>query len=215
MRYLALTALLTSALQPALAAPVKLEIDRGRSYIIVVTRKGGLFSFAGHEHGILATEWSADVCFDRDNPAASTARIAISTASLRIDTAEARQKAELAAKGPSPKDVEEIQARMLARENLNAAQYSTIEFKTASVAGEGSGALVLTGPLTIRSRARTVSAPVKLERQGDALTFSGEFRIKQSDYGIKPVSIGGVVNVKDPVEIRFVFSGTPTAKPCP
>jgi polyisoprenoid-binding protein YceI len=197
------------------AASVQLEIDRAKSHIVVVTRKGGIFSFAGHEHGILATEWSADVCFDRENPAASSAHITISVPALRIDTAEAREKAGVSAKGPSPKDVQEIQARMLARENLDAAQHPTIEFKTTSVAGKGSDTLVLTGPLTIRGRALTVSAPAKLERRGEETLFSGEFRIKQSDYGIKPVSIGGVVNVRDPVEIRFVLAASPTAKACP
>jgi hypothetical protein len=31
--------------------------------------------------------------------------------------------------------------------------------------------------------------------------------LKQTDYGIKPVSVGGVVSVKDAVEIDFTIVG--------
>jgi hypothetical protein len=52
-----------------LAAPGRLDIDRSRSFIAIAVRKGGVLSFAvGHDHGILASDWSANVCFDRDDP---------------------------------------------------------------------------------------------------------------------------------------------------
>jgi polyisoprenoid-binding protein YceI len=76
-----------------LAAPVKLDIDRSRSFIAIATRKGGVLSFAaGHDHGILASDWSANVCFDRENPRGSSVAVSIPTASLRIDTPEPGKK---------------------------------------------------------------------------------------------------------------------------
>ena len=61
---------------------------------------------------------------------------------------------------------------------------------------------------------RTVSSLVKLESQDVGYVFSGEFKVKQTDYGIKPESIGGLVSVKDQVEIRFQFHAKPTTKEC-
>src|SRR5262249_20436798 len=113
---IALACLAFSTLQ---AASLKLVLDSSRSYIVAVTRKSGALSFAaGHDHAILATAWSADVCFDHDNPAASRVSIVIPTGSLRIDTPEARRQAGIKPEGPSPKDIQEIQRKMLGPENL-------------------------------------------------------------------------------------------------
>ncbi len=194
------------------AASVKLELDPSQSYIVAVAHKGGVLRFAaGHDHGILATKWSADVCFDRENPAASRVSITIPTAALRIDTEEGRRRAGIKPEGPSPKDIQEIQQKMLGPENLAAQSHPEIRFQTTSVTPKGPEGLILAGPLTVRGVTRTVSAAVKLDSN---YVFSGEFRIKQSDFGIKPVSIGGVVTVKDAVEIRFRFSARPSATIC-
>src|SRR5437867_4845112 len=119
---------------PAAGAPVRLEIDRAQSFIAVRVDKGGVFSFAaGHRHGILATDWSADVCWDAENPQASSAQITIPAASLRIDTEEARRKAGVEAKGPSPEDVKELQQKMLGARFLYATSYPDIRFQSTSV----------------------------------------------------------------------------------
>ena len=187
-----------------LAAPGKLDIDRSRSFIAIAARKGGVLSFAaGHDHGIFGERWSANVCFDRENPRGSSVAVSIPTASLRIDTPEARQKAGVKGDPPKAKDVEKIQNNMLGAANLDAQRYPEITFKTASVTANGAESFVLSGPLTIRGVTRTVSVPVVHK----GALFSGEFNVKLTDFGIKPESIGGVVNVKDTIEVRLAFEG--------
>jgi hypothetical protein len=39
------------------------------------------------------------------------------------------------------------------------------------------------------------------------LTATGRLTVNQSDYGIKPVSVGGVVAVKDTVAVTFHIVG--------
>jgi polyisoprenoid-binding protein YceI len=68
--------------------------------------------------------------------------------------------------------------------------------------------LTVTGLLTIRGVTQPVSAPVRVEISGNALTATGRFAIKQSAFGIKPVSVGGVVVVKDSLDIDFLISAT-------
>ncbi len=203
-------------LLPMFAAEVRLEPDRSKSYFVVVTRKTGLFSFAaGHDHAILAAEWSADICFDQANPRAGSVTIRVPVKSLRIDTAEARRLGALEGKGPGPGDVKEIQEKMLGPENLAAARHPEIQFRTTAVDAKDRDTLMVTGPLTIRGVTKTVSAPIRVERPGnDAVAFSGELRVKQSDYGIKPASVAGVVKVKDAVEIRFQIHARTTGAGC-
>ena len=62
---------------------------------------------------------------------------------------------------------------------------------------------LLSGSLTIRGVTRTVSVPVVHK----GALFSGEFEVKLTDYGINAESIGGVVNVRDTIEVRLAFEG--------
>jgi polyisoprenoid-binding protein YceI len=201
---------------PAARAAVELAVDPGQSYIAVRVEKGGLLAFAGgHRHGLLATGWTAGICWEETNPAASAAQVMVRTSAVVIDTPEARQRAGIEERGPGTKDIQELQTKVLAAKNLSAGDHPEIRFATTSVRAEGTGGLVLSGPLTIRGQSRNVSVPVRLERRPDGvLSFSGEARVKQSDYGIKPESIGGVVNVKDEVTIRFQFAARRTERAC-
>jgi hypothetical protein len=111
---------------------------------------------------------------------------------------------------PSAKDVEKIQNNMLGPANLDAQRYPEITFKTASVTANGAESFVLSGPLTIRGVTRTVPVPVVHK----GALFSGEFKVKLTDFGIKPESISGVVNVKDTIEVRLAFEGSSEAIAC-
>ncbi len=201
----------------AFAEPVEFTVDHGRSYIAVKTDKEGLLSAfgAGHNHGIVATKWSANVCFDPQNVSASRIAVAISTASLRIDTAEAREKAGLDPEGPNANDVQKIQEKMLASQNLSAEEYPDIEFQSTSVESTNQRSFLVRGSLTIRGKPQTVSLLVSFERlDGQIYHFSGQFPVRQSSYGIKPESVGGVVNVKDEVTVHIGLYGSLTSKAC-
>jgi YceI-like domain len=59
--------------------------------------------------------------------------------------------------------------------------------------------------LTLRGVTRAIAVPVEGRLEGQMLTATGRFSVKQTDYGIKPVSVGGVVSVKDTVNIAFTI----------
>jgi hypothetical protein len=50
-----------------------------------------------------------------------------------------------------------------------------------------------------------VRAAASARIDGDTLTATGKFTIKQTDFGIKPISVGGVVKVKDDLNINFTI----------
>jgi polyisoprenoid-binding protein YceI len=134
---------------------------------------------------------------------------------LRIDTPEGRKKTRLDPDGPSTDDVLKIQEKMLASQDLAAEEHPDIEFRSASVESSRRQSLLLWGILTIRGDPKRVSIPISFNSlDGQQYRFSGQFPIRQSDYGIKPESIGGVVNVKDEVTVYLDVYAASTAKIC-
>jgi polyisoprenoid-binding protein YceI len=63
--------------------------------------------------------------------------------------------------------------------------------------------LMVTGQLTIRDVTRPVGVPVHVELTPTGLAAAGRFAVKQSEFGIKPVSVAGVVSVKDTLEVAL------------
>jgi polyisoprenoid-binding protein YceI len=185
------------------------KVDHARSYLLVIVGKSGAFSFAGHEHAALATEWSFESSIDASNLKDSAVTITIPVSSLIVDTAESRRLAGLGS-GPSPGDVRKVQDTMLGPEVLDARNHPTIVFTSSSVAA-GASELRLTGQFRMHGQAREITTPVRYTRSPDGgFLFSGEFQVRQTDFGIKPVSVGmGTVNVKNEVRIRFAVSVLP------
>ena len=199
------------------AASVRFAREPSRSHLYVVTHRAGALGFLGHEHAILAAEWSADLCFDPAAPASSPVRaeITVSTKALRIDTDEARRLAGLA-KGPGAEDVKTLQVKVLAPQNLAAESHPSIRLKATSVTGGAGGKTEVRGSFALRGVTETVRFPVKIEsQQGGPVRLSGQFRLKQSTFGIKPESVAGVVNVADAVDVHFDLLARPTGEACP
>ena len=92
---------------------------------------------------------------------------------------------------------------------LDAARYPTVAFESTavSVASRAGAAVNLTvsGQLTIRAVTQPVTVPVHVTLTADALTATGAFVVKQTAYGITPISVAGVVVVKDALNIGFTI----------
>jgi polyisoprenoid-binding protein YceI len=199
---------------PALAQPVRFQLDTAKSSIAIRTGKAGLFSAFGHQHGILATEFTTDICADPRALSAGSVRLRIVTAGLRVDTPEARRAAKAEGSGPGAKDIPTIQEKMLSPANLAAAQYPEVRFESTSVETKAAGSVLLHGRLTIRDRTLPVAIPLRVANENGEFRFQGEVEVRQSDFGIKPESVGGVVKVADQVTIRFDLSARPSAEAC-
>ena len=179
------------------------RIDREETWVVAVTDTGGLFGFLGHRHAIEVTGWSARMEWQPERPAASRAMFSVPARDLRIDTARARELAGLE-DGPDEETVAELQDKMLGPENLAAAEHPELRLELTEVSGDPEERLRVAGELTIRGLTEPVELPVRVERRDDGgWVFTGAFTVNQSAFGIEPESVAGVVNVADPVEIRF------------
>jgi polyisoprenoid-binding protein YceI len=188
---------LAGSLTLAAAGPRTFNADASRSRATIDVGKAGAFSFAGHTHEIEAPLTSGIVHFDPDNVSRSNVRLEFNAGAMRVT-----------GKGESADDVPKVTQTMLGDQVLDVKKYPAIAFESTAVTSKGSlTALELTiaGNLTIRGTARPVKTVVAAKIEGDMLTATGKFSIKQTDFGIKPISIGGVVKVKDELNIAFTI----------
>jgi polyisoprenoid-binding protein YceI len=133
---------------------------------------------------------------DAQNVSRSTVRVEIDATRLRVT-----------GKGDPPDDVPKVQAMMLSEHVLDVTRYPTIGFTSGRVSTTGGDVFTVVGDLTLHHVTRSISLPVTVRMQGSTLTATGHFTIRQTDYGIKPVSVGGVVAVKDELTITFTVIG--------
>jgi polyisoprenoid-binding protein YceI len=189
-------ALTATGLRAAGAAPRTFQIDGPKSRVVIDVGKAGLLSFAaGHAHEVETRAIQGTVQFDPEAPLASTVRLQIESASLRVT-----------GKGEPAKDVPEVQRIMLSDRVLDVSRHPTIAFDSTAVArASGTGAYAVTGRFTLKGQSQSLTVPVKVQAAGDTLTITGQAEIKQTAFGITPISVAGVVKVKDELGISFTI----------
>jgi hypothetical protein len=171
-----------------LAGPDQPEqaIDTERSSLTVHVGKAGLLSGAAHEHWVDAPIAGGTIAADGSTPA------------VRF-TVDARRLSVRPEKGVPDKDRAEVQSNMQSKV-LESNIYPDIVFRSTEVRRTGALVWGVSGDLTLHGVTKPVS--VDVTRQNDA--YVGTVRIKQTEFGIQPIKIGGgVVRVKDELEISF------------
>ncbi len=181
------------------AAARRFTVDEAHSRLHVLVGKAGLFSFAaGHTHDVESNGLTGAASIDADDLSRSSLRLVIRTATLRVSP-----------KGEPPDDVPKVQHTMESEQVLDVAKYPELVFESTRVEVKSrSGAaieLAVTGNLTLHGTTRPVTVPVRAELGGSSLTANGRFEVKQTDYVIAPVSVAGVVSVKDELAIDFTI----------
>jgi polyisoprenoid-binding protein YceI len=184
-RFMAKLALaLAIVLSATLFAQPPKQIDTARSKIIVTAYKSGLFSFAAHDHVINVPISSGTV-----DEGARVVAFRVNSADLQVlDPNE------------SEKNRAEIRKVMLGPKLMEADKYPGISFHSTSVTQTGANTANVKGVLELHGVRRDVSLVV--HREGEH--YIGSTKLKQTDYGMTPVTIaGGTVKVKDEVKIEF------------
>jgi polyisoprenoid-binding protein YceI len=155
----------------------------------------GLLSSFGHNPKIEIRDLKGEIHFDPAQIEKSTMHLAIRSDSLTV------------ADNISDKDRRDIENEMRANV-LETAKYPEIVFDVSSLtvnkADNGQANVILNGHLSLHGVTRGQKVPATVAEIGDILRAFGEFTLRQSDYGIKPVSaVGGGLKVKDDVKFTF------------
>ena len=178
------------------------QVVPAKSRATIHVGKAGAFSFiAGHTHEVSGPIQIGTIDVDLEAPSRARVRLTIATAELKV----------LPDREPEG-DAAKVQDAMDSDEVLDVAHHQRITFESTSVTMKHRDGnrldLMVTGQLTIRDVTREVTAPVHVDVVDDALTCTGHIAIKQSSFGIKPISVGGVVAVKDALDIDFSVLAT-------
>jgi len=178
------------------------RIDPARSHASIHVGKAGAFSFiAGHTHEVSGPIQSGSIDVDLDTPSRSRLQLVIAASELKV----------LAAGEPEG-DAPKVQEAMESERVLDVRRHPKITYESSSVTLKSRRGSVMelsvTGQLTIRDVTQPVTVPVRVELGDRRLSANGHFEIKQSAFGIKPVSVGGVVAVKDSLGVDFTVVAT-------
>jgi polyisoprenoid-binding protein YceI len=177
-----------------------LTLDTADSQVLIQVGKTGLFGFAGHPHEVIATDVQGRVTFDPADLQGASVSLEIAAAALRVT-----------GKNEPPADVGEVQRVMLGERVLDVKRFPTIVFQSRRVIlrkGTLSAAdLLIEGDLILHGTRRpmTILTSTTVDAAG-RLTARGEFSLKQSGFGMVPVTAaGGTIRVKDEIDIQFVL----------
>lgn len=171
-------------------------VDPAKSRVVVEVGRGGLLGFVGHAHEVEAREVSGEVRADPADLPSSWVRLVFETAGLRVT-----------GRGEPAADVPKVQEAMAGPRVLDAARFPEVTFRSTSVGGRpgpaGTWELELEGDLTLHGVTRRVRSAVHVEIGGDLLTASGVLSLRQTDHGMRPVSVAGLVKVKDALAVAY------------
>lgn len=159
-------------------------IDSQHSVITVRVFKSGLFSGFADNHEIRA-------------PIASGS---LDETAKRVEFVVDSQKLVVLDPNLSPDKRQQVQERMLGPEVLDSTQFHEIHFTAKHVTQERPDQFVVDGELSLHGKTR----PISLHVARSDLHYRGQTTLKQSDFGITPISIArGTVKVKDELKIEF------------
>ncbi len=170
-------------------------IANQKSTLFVQAFSTGLLAAFGHDPKIAIRDFGGDVQFTPGQEL-KDARLHLT---VRADSLEVVDDIP-------EKDRQEINQR-INQQVLEADRFPEIVFECFRVTGSGNADrywLVLNGELTLRGITRTLPVSLRLVVNHDSLRASGEFTVRQSEYGMSPISAaGGTIRVKD--ELRCTF----------
>lgn len=171
------------------------EIDPALCRFSIKVVAEGFLSAMGHNPTISARDVSGEI---RLVPAA------LDQASLRVTI---RPESFEVSSDASPKDKLEIETKMK-QEVLETSRYPEIVFESSSISlnktGEEGYMVNLTGNLSLHGVTRVQTINCQATVSDDSIRGFGEFSVRQTDYGIKLVSVaGGMLKVKDEVKCSF------------
>lgn len=184
-------------------------IDHARSELAVRVFRAGPAAALAHDHVVRAAQWDGTLDVNRD-PVALAADLRVQVDGLVIDEPEVRVRHGLDG-ALSDDDRASVRATMLGPDQLDAARFPEIRFRTAEIDRAGDG-FRLAGELTLHGATRRFALPITVRDDAGTLTASGSVRVALSDFGITPYSAFlGLVRNQDEVEIVFTVVAAPAA----
>lgn len=183
------------------AGQTVLTVDSAHSLIAITVRKSGALARLGHDHVIASRTLAGAVA-----PQQGRADLHFRLDALTVDETALRAEAGLDTQ-PSADAIAGTRHNMLTKA-LDAERYPDVTIRIARRAGaaDNGTATPMDAAITLHGVTRRYAVPVTVVAADGALTASGAFEIRQSDFGIEPFSVmGGALGVHDTLALRFTI----------
>jgi polyisoprenoid-binding protein YceI len=180
------------------------SIDLKASRITIQVSAGGFLATFGHNPVIGVADFRGEAQLQPDKLQVSALHVEIAAASLKV------------VDGANSKDRVEIEQRMHT-EVIESDAFPAITFESRGVEATALAAnhyrVQITGALTLHGTTNDQAINARVLVSPDRVRASGEFTLRQSDYGIELVSaMGGALKVKDELRISFDIVAAAAAK---
>jgi Uncharacterized conserved protein len=176
---------------------VRYRIDPRASRLTARAFAAGPLSAMGHNPSFAARDIAGEAALDPEGSASGSVRLTIKAGSLALSDQM------------SDKDRREIE-RTLHDEVLESVRYPEITYASAETktaitrSGEGQFQVTLNGDLTLHGVTRSYPVTARVFVTGDMLRAAAETTLRQSEFGIKLVSVaGGMLKVKEDIKLTF------------
>lgn len=191
---------------PAPVGKRTFQVDAKKSHIVVQVFKDGAAAALAHDHVIEATAFAGTIVVDGADLATAVIDVTAQTASFVNDDPKLRKKYALEGE-LSEKDRQAVSDNMKSAEQLDVAHFPTVKFVSTSITS-AAGKLTLKGKLTLHGVTKELTMPLDAKLDGDSASGTVSFRIKTSDYNIKPYSaLLGAVKNKDEIILNIHLVG--------
>jgi polyisoprenoid-binding protein YceI len=176
-------------------APVKFKIDAAASRFTVQAFATGLLSAFGHNPTIAIRDYDGEIQFNPDTMDNASVRVTVRTSAMEVVD-------EM--KNDDRKKLEQAMYDQVLEPN----RFPTAVYESNQVTAQKDSAdqwrVHVTGELSFHGVTQSLSLDARVAYMGTMMRIAGEFPLRQSDYGIKPVSFaGGALKLKD--ELKFNF----------
>jgi polyisoprenoid-binding protein YceI len=180
--------------QAAASGAKVMAIDPAQSLIVVTVRRAGPLARLGHDHVVASRSVTGFAA-----PGQGRADFSFRLDQMTVDEPALRREAGLDTE-PSEASIAGTRANMLGRV-LEAHRYPLVLLQARQMPGAGAA---LRLAITLHGTTRTVTVPTQIEAGADSVAASGAVQLRQSDFGITPMSVmGGAMTVSDALELRF------------
>jgi len=209
-------------LAPAAHEGTRYDIDPAASLLTVRVYRGGTLASAGHNHVIASHELGGALYVPADLLHASF-EVHIPVESLSVDEQQLRAR-ELSP--DFPPDVPDsarqgTRHNMLSAALLDAENHPQIVLRALALSAQGkpgvpAGTLAARVAVEVRGQQRAVEVPVNYRLDGDTLTVTAQFPLRQSDIGLTPfTAMLGALAVQDEMRVRLELTAHPPGRSGP
>ena len=184
------------------------DIDPQRSFVTIRVYRSGPMAKLGHNHVITSAEESGFV-WRGPTPAASGFQLRIPVSTLVVDDPAARAAAGPDFEGAVPESARDgTKKNLLRAEVLDAEQFPDVTVRAGWLGGTWQDP-VAQADVTLKGVTRRVEVPLDLTDAAGTLTARGTFRLRQTEFGMVPFSVGGgAIQVADEIVLGFEFVAT-------